>query len=207
MTVGDQVTERDEADQPALHLPGVGFDRQVNVVAGIIGAHGDRAALDVEPALSGARAGQHHVQDGALLGKLGRDRVLVQAPHERPPVAVVFGGIPEGPLSGPVPHGPDKRSHRLPRRCQRVTSGPAPGPGLTANQPAPLEQSEPLSEHGPADPGNPPVDFVEATGANHEFADNQRRPPIAQHLDACRDRAVVRVVRHVPIMPGGPGPG
>src|SRR5215471_8365372 len=46
VAVGDQVTERGEADQPALHLPGVGLDRQVDVVAGVIGAHGDRAVLD-----------------------------------------------------------------------------------------------------------------------------------------------------------------
>src|SRR5690242_12332442 len=57
MAAGYQVTERDEADQPALHLPGVGFDRQVDVVSGVIGAYSDGAVLDVEPALSGARAG------------------------------------------------------------------------------------------------------------------------------------------------------
>ena len=79
VAVGDQVTERGEADQPSLHLPGVGLDRQVDVVAGVVGAHGNRAALDVEPALSSARAGQRQVQDGALPRKLGRDRVLVQA--------------------------------------------------------------------------------------------------------------------------------
>ena len=82
MAVGDQVTERDAADQPALHLSGVGLDRQVDVVAGVVGAHGDRAALDVKPALGGTRAGQRQVHDGALRGEPGRVRVLVHAPHE-----------------------------------------------------------------------------------------------------------------------------
>jgi hypothetical protein len=44
VAVGDQVTEWDKADQPALHLPGVSRDRQVDVVAGIVRAHGDRVA-------------------------------------------------------------------------------------------------------------------------------------------------------------------
>src|SRR5215467_2780447 len=73
VAAGHQVTERDEADQPALHLPGVGLDRQVDVVSGVVGAYGDRTALDVEPALGGARAGQRQVQHGALPRKLGRD--------------------------------------------------------------------------------------------------------------------------------------
>src|SRR6185437_15248004 len=88
---------------------------------------------------------------------------------------------------------------------QCVTSGTAAGRSLTANQSAPLEQPEPAREHGAADPRNPPVDLVEATGAHHEFADDQRRPPVTQDLDSDRDRAVVRVARHMPMMPGRPG--
>ena len=103
VAAGDQVTERDEADEPALHLPGVGFDRQVNVVPGVIGAHGDLAVRQ----LSQPSAAPCGSADRALPGQLGRDRVLVQAPHERPAIAILFSGVPEGPLSGPVSDGPD----------------------------------------------------------------------------------------------------
>ena len=106
-----------------------------------------------------------------------------------------------------MPDGPDDGGHRFPCRGQRVTSRQARGPGLTADQPAAFEQPEPLREQGPADPGDPPVDLVEAAGAHHELADDQWRPPVAQHLDPDRDRAVVPVVRHMPMMPGRPGPG
>jgi hypothetical protein len=110
------------------------------------------APLDVEPALSGTRAGQRQAQDGALPGEPGRVRVLVQAPHERPAVAVLVGRVPEGPLSSPVPDGPDNWGYRFPRRCQWVVS----------------------------------------------------RPATAQYLDASRDRAVVRIARHIPMMPARP---
>ena len=70
-----------------------------------------------------------------------------------------------------------------------------------------FEQPEPLGEQGPADPGDPPVDLVESAGAHHELADDQWRPPVAQHLDPDRDRAVVPVVRHMPMMAGRPGLG
>ena len=81
--VGHQVTERNEPEHPPLHLPGVGLDRQVDVVAGVVDAYGDRAALDVEPAFGSTRAGQPQVQDDALLRQFRRDRALVQAPEER----------------------------------------------------------------------------------------------------------------------------
>jgi hypothetical protein len=52
-----------------------------------------------------------------------------------------------------------------------------------ADEAAALEQPEPLREQGPADPGNAPVDLVEAAGAHHELADDQWRPPVTQHFD------------------------
>src|SRR5215831_4157808 len=206
VAAGYQVTERNEADQPALHLPGVGLDRQVDVVSGVVFAHGDRAALDVQPAFGSARAGQPQVQHGALPRELGRDRLLVQIPHHRQAVAVLLSGVTEDPLGGPVPDGPDDRGQRFPGRCQCVTPGPATGAWLAADEPAPLEQPQPLREQGPADPGNSPVDLVESARADHEFADDQWRPPVPQHLDSGGDWAVVRVASHVPMMPGPRGP-
>jgi hypothetical protein len=75
------------------------------------------------------------MQDGSLRGELGRDRELVQAPQKRPAVTVLVSGVPEDPLGGPVPDGPDNRGYRFPRRCQRVTSGPATGPGSRRTSP------------------------------------------------------------------------
>ena len=63
---GDQLAERDPADEPAVHLRGVGLDGEVDVVALVVLADGDRAASMLEPALGAAGAGQDQVHDGAL---------------------------------------------------------------------------------------------------------------------------------------------
>jgi hypothetical protein len=59
VAVGYKVTERHKPDQPPLHLPGVCLDRQVDVVPRVVLADADRAAFDLESALSRADAGQH----------------------------------------------------------------------------------------------------------------------------------------------------
>src|SRR5262249_38564541 len=172
----------------------------------VVLAHADRAALDLEPALGRTSAGQHQVHDGALLRQLRPDRLPVQAPHDRQAVAILVGGVTEDPLGGPAPERPDDGGHGCPWGGERIAPRPPSGPSLAADEPMPLKQPEPLREYGPADPGNPPVDLVEADGAHHQLADDQRRPPVTQHGHPDRDRAVVRIALHKLMMPGLPIP-
>ena len=48
--VGDEVAEWYEADEPAVHLCGVGFEGEVDGQALVVFADGDGGALDVESA-------------------------------------------------------------------------------------------------------------------------------------------------------------
>src|SRR5262249_7663395 len=98
---GYPVPGRGHGDQPPLHRSGVGLDGWVAVVSWVVFAHGDRAALDVQRAFGGARAGQPQMQHGALPRELGHDCLFVQIPHHRQAVAVLLSGLTEDPLGGP----------------------------------------------------------------------------------------------------------
>src|SRR4051794_20990672 len=81
-TAGDEVAKRDEPDEPAMHLCGVGLQRQVDGKTLVVFADGDPRALDVEPPLGAAGSGEHDMHNGAGFGQLGGDSQLVDTPDQ-----------------------------------------------------------------------------------------------------------------------------
>ena len=73
VTVGDEVAERHEPDEPAVHLRGVGLEGEIDGQALVVLADRDARALDVEPALGAACSGEDEMHHGAGLGQLGGD--------------------------------------------------------------------------------------------------------------------------------------
>jgi hypothetical protein len=63
-----------------------------------------------------------------------------------------------------------------------------------------FEHAEPLHEQRPAHLLHAAMDLVEPGRTDHELADHQWRPSIAQHLDGRGDRAVVGISRHTVIV-------
>ena len=64
------------------------------------------------------------------------------------------------------------------------------------DDPASFELTESLGEQGPAGPGDATMDLVEATRPDHQLADDQRRPTVAQNVDRGRYRAVLPATSH-----------
>ena len=109
-------------------------------------------------------------------------------------------GIAERPLRRPMPHRPDDRRQPLPRGRQLVAHGPAWPGRVPHHQAAALQGAQPLREQRPAHPRHTAVDLVEPGRAGAQLADHQRRPPVPQHLDRRRDRAVVGISTHAAIV-------
>lgn len=196
VTVGDQVAERNEPDEPTLHLCGVGLEREIDGQSLVVLADRDAGALDVEPALSCTGSGEDQVDHGAGCGQLRGDGELMGAPDQRQAVAVLVARVAEHPLGGPVPHRPHDRGQGLARGGQLVGPGPSGLARVMGHQPAALELPQPLGEQVAADPGNSAVDLVESAGTDHQLANDQRSPPVAQHVHPARDRAVLPAAHH-----------
>src|SRR4051794_23538091 len=90
VTAGEELAERDEPDEPAMHLCGVGLQREVDGKTLVVLADGDLRTLDVEPPLGASGSGEHDMHHGAGFGQLGGDTQLVDTPDQRQPVAVLL---------------------------------------------------------------------------------------------------------------------
>ena len=49
-------------------------------------------------------------------------------------------------------------------------------------------------------PGRPRASSLNRVAPDQQVADDQQRPPVAQHLEGAGDRAVLAVARHAPMM-------
>ena len=68
--------------------------------------------------------------------------------------------------------------------------------GTRRSTPSQLEVAQPLGEQRARDAGHAALDVVEAGAAEHQLAQDQRRPPVGEHFAAQRDRAVLPVITH-----------
>ncbi len=120
----------------------------------------------------------------------------VHPPGESNGVDVGRFGFGEHPAHRPLTQRHDHRLQILPSRRELVLAAPTSGGGASLEHPLALEVAEALGEQGAGDAGEPPLDVVEARAPEHHLAQDERRPPVGEHLAAQRHGAVLPVVLH-----------
>src|SRR3954454_7476754 len=196
MAVGDEVSERRDAHEPPVHLPGVCLDGEIYVKTLVVSAHGHATGVDAEPALGAADASEAEMDDRAGRRQPVWVRCLVHPPDERQAVAVVLGRLGEHPFGCPVADAPHDGRERLAGGRQLVTAGTTRRVGLATYEPSLFQRAQPLGKQCSAHAWDAAVDLVEAGRPDRELTNDEWCPSIAEYVDTGRDRAVVGVTLH-----------
>ena len=109
-------------------------------------------------------------------------------------------GIAEDPFRGPVPHRPHDRRQGLAGRGQRVDPGPsAAGSPRGSMSPRRSSSRSRWVSRVRLARGMPRWISLKPRGPDHQLADDQRGPAVAEHVDPGSDRAVLAAASH-PLM-------
>jgi hypothetical protein len=140
----------------------------------------------------------------------GRELVEGHVPphpqHEAVGLQVGWAAVGDAPAHPPVVEGPDHGAQLVAGVGQPVVGAAPVGPDPPVHHPFALQVAQALGQHRPGDPGDAPLQLVEAVDPAQHLPDQQQAPAVAEDLDRPGHRAVVVTGWHGPILPGPPGP-
>ena len=95
----------------------------------------------------------------------------------------------------PPPRTPGAEGHAHLRQLRPARRQPVPAPG-PRDHALPLQRAQPPGQHAARDAGRAREEVAEPVAADHEVAQDDRRPALGEDLGTQRDRAVLAVALH-----------